>query len=110
MTILERLVQYVDKNPGASDIEIADAINTNKKTVQEYLRRLTNREVIRIVNDAEGNRQILVLELPEITPADFKKDIYEIMIARYLEDFKNADSFQDRVEIGKMVVRILDKY
>nr|DAL69724.1 MAG TPA: hypothetical protein [Caudoviricetes sp.] len=39
----------------------------------------------------------------------FKRGVYEMMVDRYLEDFMAAELFQERVEIGKMVVRILEK-
>lgn len=109
MTLLDRLVEYVDKNPEATDVEIAEALNTSKKCVQTYIRRLRNREIIKTVVDDKGQRQILVLEMPELTPVEYKKGIYEMMVNKYLEDFKSLDSFQDRIEIGKMIVRILEK-
>lgn len=108
MTMLNRLVEYVDTHPTATDIEIAGHLNTSKKQVQEYIRRLRNREVLKTV-EVDGQRQILVLELPEVKPAEFKRGVYEMMVDRYLEDFKAAELFQERVEIGKMVVRILEK-
>lgn len=32
-----------------------------------------------------------------------------MMIDRYLEDFKETDSFQERIKIGNIIVKILEK-
>lgn len=108
MTLLDKLVEYVDNNPFADDDELANALNSTKKVVRIYLKRLENREVLKI-DKADGKRVIKVLELPEIKPQEFKRSVFEMMADRYLQDFKEAELFQDRVEIGKMIVRILEK-
>ena len=108
MTLIGRLIEYVDNNPFADNEEIASAINTDVKTVKVYLKRLTNRETVKITEE-DGQRVIKVLELPEMKPVEFKRGVYEMMANKYLEDFKRADQFQDRIEIGKMIIRILEK-
>lgn len=108
MTLLDKLVEYVDNNPFADDEELANALNSTKKVVRIYLKRLENREVLKI-DEVDGKRAIKVLEIPEIKPQEFKRGVYEMMIDRYLEDFKDTDSFQERIKIGNIIVKILEK-
>lgn len=108
MTLLEKLVEYVDNNPFADDDELANALNSTKKVIRIYLKRLENREVLKI-DEVDGKRVIKVLEIPEIKPQEFKRGVYEMMIDRYLEDFKETDSFQERIKIRNIIVKILEK-
>lgn len=108
MTLLDKLVEYVDNNPFADDDELANALNSTKKVVRIYLKRLENREVLKI-DEADGKRVIKVLEIPEIKPQEFKRGVYEMMIDRYLEDFKETESYQERIEIGNIIVKILER-
>ena len=108
MTLLDKLVEYVDNNPFADDDELANALNTTKKIIRIYLKRLENKESIKI-DDADGKRVIKVLEIPEIKPQEFKRGVYEMMIDRYLEDFKETDSYQERIKIGNIIIKILER-
>ncbi|WP_455257213.1 winged helix-turn-helix transcriptional regulator [Peptoniphilus asaccharolyticus] len=108
MTMLEKLIEYVDNNPFATNDELANELNTSNQLIRTYLNRLKNREVLKI-QEIDGKREIAVLELPEIKPVEFKRGVFEMMVDCYLRDFKDAELFQDRVEIGKMIVRILEK-
>ena len=108
MTLLDKLVEYVDNNPFVDDEELANALNSTKKVVRIYLKRLENREVLKI-DEVDGKRVIKVLEIPEIKPQEFKRGVYEMMIDRYLEDFKETESYQERIKIGNIIVKILER-
>ena len=38
-----------------------------------------------------------------------KQEVYEMMLEKYLEDFEQVETFMERVEIGKMIIRLLER-
>lgn len=105
--MIHRLRDYLRDNPEASDDEIEHAIGIDPDIRRAYLSRLNRQHRIFITYDDAGKRKILV-------PADagqdsFKKEALQMMVDKYLEDFEVAQLYTERVEIGKMILRILEK-
>lgn len=101
----ELLRAYPDK----TNAELAELSNglMDHRMVGVYLKRLEKRGSIE-VHFEEGKRIIDVIDKPYVE-SNFKKETYEMMVDKYIEDFEDAETFQDRVEIGKMIIRILEK-
>lgn len=103
-TLISKVLKYVSEKPEASSAEIAEALGSNKKVVDIYLARLEKQEKIRITY-IEGQRSIVVLEVPK----EFKRSVYEMMVEKYLDDFEAAELYVERLEIGKLILRLLER-
>lgn len=103
-TLISKVLEYVSEKPEASSAEIAEALGSNKKVVDIYLTRLEKQE--RILISYLGNvRRIKVLEAPK----EFKRSVYEMMVEKYLEDFEASKLYVERLEIGKLILRLLER-
>lgn len=103
-TLINKVLKYVSKNPAASSADIAEALGTSKKVVDIYLTRLEKQERL-MISTLEGARNIEVLEAPK----EFKRAVYEMMVEKYLEDFEAAELYVERLEIGKLILRLLER-
>lgn len=103
-TLYNKVYQYVKENPTSDNKEIALNLNTNTQTISVYLTRLEQRGKISILN-IEGKRFISTFK----EHGDYKKEILETMLDNYIEDFEEANSYTERLEIGKMILRLWEK-
>lgn len=106
MTLINRLFEYIRDEPTATNKMIEEALGTSRGVVSTYLKRLEVDGFIRIKNEC-GARYIEILR--EKNGADLKKEIYKQMLDVYLHDFEEATSFAERAEIGKLIIRLLEK-
>ncbi|MDO5027560.1 MAG: winged helix-turn-helix domain-containing protein [Tissierellia bacterium] len=103
-TLINRVFEFISENPKATNEEIAAALNTSSKVVSTYIRRLENKSRIFLIESKDG-REIKTLEIPK----DFKRSAYEMMVEKYLEDFESAEFYTERIEIGKLILRLLER-
>lgn len=107
------VLDYLLTNPFATNEEIASAVNINEDYAKVIISRLKNDEKIEITERTEGDelenkRYIEVISLEAEKP-NLKRDIYKSMLDVFIEDFENAGTFDERLEIGKVVIRLLEK-
>lgn len=103
-TLINKVREYLEAHPKASNSDVATALNTSDKVVKTYISRMANSGKIRVSREGDS-RHIDVIEMPK----DFKRAVYESMVEKYLEDFDTATFYGERVEIGKLILRILEK-
>lgn len=107
-TKISRLTEFLQDNPTLSNEEISKELGLDLKVVSVYLLRLRKRGVIEEVFK-DGQRYLIVNQVMGENAVDFKRDAMEMMVTSYLEDFESAELYTERVEIGKMILRILEK-
>ena len=107
MNKIQELLSYLLENPRATNSEIEKNTSLSNGLIRKYILRLNSQGRID-VSIIEGIRTIDVYSIDEERP-DFKRCIYKMMVDKYIEDFEEAEFFQDRVEIGKMITRLLEK-
>lgn len=109
MTKQDKLLTYLTEHPDAANSELSAALETDDTCIRTMLHRAKNRGWIEVANDGdEGKRRIIVLREPKKT-YDYKKAILQDMCEAYYDDFMKAELYSERVEIGKMICRILEK-
>lgn len=105
-SMIQKLKDYLREHPFATDQEIEDGIGIDPDIRRVYMSRLNRQQKI-YIDTQDDKRRILVLETPE--GDSFKRDTLQMMVDRYLEDFEVAQLYIERVEIGKLILRILEK-
>lgn len=103
-TKISKLYEVLEADPTTSYEDLATAIDSSVKVVRVYIKRLEEQGKIKI--DDSGNIECLVRT---IANENYKRDIYEIMVESYLDDFEKAEFYSERVEIGKLILRLLEK-
>lgn len=103
-TLISKVVDYLAENPTATNSEIATDLGASEGVIKTYIGRLNRQSKINTL-EKDGKRFIQVLEVPK----DFKREVYEMMVEKYLEDFENAEFYTERIEIGKLILRLMEK-
>lgn len=103
-----RLTEYLREHPGATNQQLAEDLNEPEGNVRAQLCKLKKRGVIMEETDEAGRKFTVLKETPKRT-YDFKRSMLMDMCEAYYEDFMDAELFTERVEIGKMICRILEK-
>lgn len=117
-TTTDRILEYLRENPEAKNAEIADEVGCADQTIRTLIARLKQRKDIDIQHNGDGRRCITVLKEPgtETTQPDgmpydvpyFKREMYRAIAEQYFIDFVEAGSYSERLEIGRMICRILE--
>lgn len=92
-----------------TDDEIIEQSNgrLDKRIVGIYLKRFQENKEIRIT-EVEGKGRVIT-PIEKYIPKSFKSQLLEQMLEIYFEDFENSSLFEERVEIGKIMLRIIEK-
>lgn len=103
MSDINKVHEFIRDHPTANNTQIAKETGIPERSVKVYIHRLRKRGQITI-DGAGDNRRVIT----HSDPGSFKKDVYYMMVETYLEDFKEAELFRERVEIGKMIARLME--
>lgn len=103
-SLINKLADYFAENPTATNTEAASDLDTSEGVIKTYIGRLKRRGKI-IAQEKDGKRYISVIEVQK----DFKREVYEMMVEKYLEDFESAEFYTERIEIGKLILRLMEK-
>lgn len=106
MTKMQVLLAYLHENPKATNKEICEALDMAEGTVRTYIYRAERQG--RITSETTEDGREIVVKLEEARPG-FKQETLMMMAEAYLDDFAAAVSYSERLEIGKMILRILEK-
>ena len=90
--------------------EIIDHLHTDNPTwgARQMSAQLKARGYIEVQGQGV-TRIITVLKEPPVSKHSYKKEIIETMIDKYMEDFKDSETLNDRIEVGKVILRLLEK-
>lgn len=110
MTKIQKLLHFLKDNPKATNEEIRLGTDLDDGTIKTYIHRLKEQGRIIVDGISGEGREVTVLEtLNERKPA-FKRDVYENMAETLLDDFQNAATYLERIEIGRLLFKVLDKF
>ena len=103
-TKFNTVFELLQENPTMDRAELAEKAGVSRDTVDVYFKRFKDRGMIQITND--GNITFLA---NTSQTRDYKRDIYEFMLDKYIEDFEKAEFYTERVEVRKLILRLLEK-
>ena len=108
MTEINAILEYLRDNPKATNPEIADNLKIDVNNVKANIGKLKARGYIEV--QGQGiTRTITVLKEMHVSKHSYKKEIIETMISKYMEDFEDCGTLNDRIEVGKVILRLLEK-
>lgn len=107
-TKVSGILEMLRENPKASNEEIGEYISASDSVVRTMLSRLKRKGLVEDIG-ANGIREFRVMQTQTEERYDYKKEMLTNMCDAYYEDFINAELYSERVEIGKMICRILEK-
>ena len=108
MTEINVILEYLRDNPKAMNPEIADNLKIDVNNVKANIGKLKARGYIEV--QGQGiTRTITVLKEMPASKHSYKKEIIETMIGKYMEDFEDCGTLNDRIEVGKVILRLLEK-
>lgn len=106
MTKYDKVLEMIKEDGTLTNQEYSKKSNIRDKTIAIYISRMEKRGTIRIVEE-NGKRIIIPAEINY--PDNFKGETLELMVEKFIEDFENALTYDERLEIGKMILRILER-
>ena len=108
MTEINAILEYLRNNPTATNPEIADNLKIDVNNVKANIGKLKARGYIEV--QGQGiTRTITVLKEMPVSKHSYKKEIIETMIGKYMEAFEESGTLNDRIEVGKVILRLLEK-
>ena len=102
------MMDYLREHPEASNKEIAEVFGADDTTVRTLICRHKGKGELEDTGE-NGVRHLIVHKEPEKQKYDYKKSMLMDMCDTYYLDFQKAELYSERVEIGKMICRILEK-
>lgn len=107
-TKLNQVLNLIKENPKITYEEINKRLNL-PDTAKVYVYRLKNKGTLEQITNEDGIKEFIVSEEVEDSMIS-KKLIYEEMIEIYMQDFINAPTFKERVEIGREIRLIIERF
>ena len=113
MSLIRKVFEVIKQNPEFTNSQIADVVGCPVNSVSAYISRMVANGFLES-EFADGKRVLSVLRdmgsgQNRDYKNDLKRDIYQSMLEAYLEDFESAQGFSERAEIGKLILRLLEK-
>ena len=108
MNNIEKVLEFLRNNPTATNPEIAKAVRIDADIVKAYISKLKLRGNIEVQGQGLTRTITVLKELP-VSKHSYKKGIVETMIDKYMEDFESCELLNDRIEVGKVILRLLEK-
>lgn len=104
-TKYEKLLEHIREYPKMASRKRADSLKMDLHLVKTYISRLKKKGYIEEKNKGE---YIVLKQLPT-SKSNYKQDIIEEMIEVYLDDFRELKVINEKVRVGELVIRLLDK-
>ena len=108
MTKMDQMLDHLDAHPEATDGELSDLLQMDRRNIRTYLQRAKQQG--RMTERFNGETRSITVHSPDQPAAsNFKRDMYEHMLEMFIVDFDNAATFDDRLAIGTVLLRIVEK-
>ena len=104
MTKIEEVLEYVRSNTFATNKEISDDLNISEGVVRTYLNRLKNKGYL----EKMGKEYKVLKEMP-VNKSSYKQEIIKEMLEVYLDDFREIKVINEKIRIGELIIRLVDK-
>ena len=108
MTYIEKVLEYLRNNPTASNPEISDNLRINGDVVKDYISKLKSRGDIEVMGQGK-NRTITVLKEQPVPKHIYKKKVLYELLDINLEDMRKSESIPEKIELGKLIIKIIEK-
>lgn len=108
MTKVNEILAYLRENPKAMNKEISDDLKMDSDNVKATIWKLKNSGAIEIQGQGVTRTITVLKELP-VSKHSYKKEIIETMIDKYMEDFESCELLNERIEVGKVILKLLEK-
>lgn len=110
MNAYEKVYYYLEENPKATNGEITAALDISDVIVRNYISRLKKRGLIDVSYSEDGREVKILDELPRVKKEihmTYKQEVYMDMIETFREDFRNVDTFEERLRIAREINAML---
>lgn len=104
MTKIEEVLEYVRSNTFATNKEISEDLKINDGVVRVYLNRLKDKGYLEKV----GSEYKVLKEMP-VSKSNYKQEIIKEMLESYMDDFRELKVINEKVRIGELIIRLVDK-
>ena len=104
MTKIEELLEYLRCNTYATNKEIAEDLRMGEGVVKTYLNRLKNKGYLEKI----GTEYKVLKEMP-VSKSNYKQEIIKEMLESYMDDFRELKVINEKVRIGELIIRLVDK-
>ena len=104
MSLIGDLYNLYVAKPEITNDEAAELLGTTPAVIDTYRYRLREKGIIDF-----GKDKVVKIQKEYKARKGFKLQIYEEMIAIYMNDFRSQDTFADRVCVGREIRLILER-
>lgn len=104
MTKIEEVLEYVRSNTFATNKEISEDLKINDGVVRVYLNRLKDKGYLEKI----GAEYKVLKEMP-VSKSNYKQEIIKEMLESYMDDFRELKVINEKVRIGELIIRLVDK-
>lgn len=108
MTKINKILEYLRDNPRATNKEISEELKMDSDIVKSVISKLKIRGDIEVQGQGV-TRTITVLKEPPVSKNEYKKDILRELLEIYLEEMREAGTVQEKIELGKLILKITEK-
>ena len=104
MSKIEEVLEYIRRNTYATSKEIAEDLKMGDGVVKTYLNRLKNKGYLEKI----GAEYKVLKEMP-VNKSSYKQEIIKEMLESYMDDFRELKVINEKVRIGELIIRLVDK-
>ena len=89
MSKIEEVLEYIRSNTHATNKEISEDLNISEGVVRTYLNRLKNKGYLEKI----GTEYKVLKEMLEV----------------YMDDFREIKVINEKIRVGELIIRLVDK-
>ena len=104
MTKIEEVLEYLRCNTYATNKEIAEDLKMGEGVVKTYLNRLKNKGYLEKI----GKEYKVLKEMP-VNKSCYKQEIIKEMLEVYMDDFREIKVINEKIRVGELIIRLVDK-
>lgn len=104
MTKIEEVLEYLRCNTYATNKEIAEDLKMGEGVVKTYLNRLKNKGYLEKI----GKEYKVLKEMP-VNKSSYKQEIIKEMLEVYMDDFGEIKVINEKIRVGELIIRLVDK-
>ena len=108
MNNIEKVLEFLRDNPAAKNPEIGKALGIDTDIVKAYINKLKGRGNIEVKGQGVTRTITVLKELP-VSKHSYKKEVLNELLEIYLEDTRNSGSVPEKIELGKLIIKIIEK-
>ena len=99
MTKIEEVLEYVRSNTHATNKEISEDLKIGDGVV-----RLKDKGYLEKI----GKEYKVLKEMP-VNKSNYKQEIIKEMLESYMDDFREIKVINEKIRVGELIIRLVDK-